>query len=252
MSSTEYKDFPRAAVDLMKNGQKLSSAEIDECLNTCRMNKNQLKIFADAVVDRVVFSGNDLALRYAMCHARILNEITLYRMSLLSPYSVKHLADIERGNTAAVTPAECRFFNALLGLDFKPSVQYMLCETSGDGMLLPLSQMDSFSNLQNLSDYAERKCVKKFQNGELYGLNGIVIEADAEQIGLEYYGRVFMLVSELDEITAKHLSLCRMDDESYLVLQPVQNGFQNADGKVFGQERVLWRLPVRQLILKVF
>ena len=251
MDDTGSKNMPEAVVDLLKNSGTLSSADVDECLTKYPLSKEQLKAFADAVVEKVVCDGRELSSRRAFCRARISNAMTLLKISLISSFSLNRLADIENGNITSLTQAECRFFNDLFGISCIPSYTSFFSEPSDGGTILQLSQMSEFSNYQNLSDFAERNGTMKFKENECPGLSGVVIETDAEQVEFGYSGRIFISVSELNSGIQAELSLCRTTDGRYLLLKFTESGFCSARGECFSLDSFAWRLPVRQIVLQV-
>ena len=252
MNNSIYNGFPDAARELMENKTAVSSAEIDDCLNKCQLTEEQLKEFADAVVDKTVCSGIELSVRRMVCRARILNCVTLQKMSLISPYSVKRLEDIENGRIDYILPAECRFFNDLFGLSCQVSSPSILNEPSAGGCIVKLNDMESYTKYQQLDKYAEKHCIRKFEADDYPGMNDIVIEAAAEMIGYTFKGKLLLMVDELENEDQKRLSLCKMNDGSYLLLEPCESGYRSITGVCYEDTSVAWRLPLRQAILKTY
>ena len=244
------KEFPEDVRKLF-DAEDVSSVETDVCLEKYSFTAKQQRVLADCLSEKIVRDGKHFAFRRAFCHARIRHGMSLRRVSCVTPITFDRLLDIESGNADLIRPSECRALNGLFGGEWTVENQEVLMEPSGTGVVVKLSDMAEFDNFHALDLFAESHCCREFDEDDLPGFSGVVVECQAEEIGSGFKGRVYIQISELRNLDDRGVFLCRTCNGEYRILEKGKECFLSSDGVKSSAERLVWRLPVRQIVFKV-
>lgn len=228
----------------------ISSADVDMFLDKYAFSAKQLRDLAELIVEKIVFDGNNIASRRALCRARILHGMTLRRLALVSSVDFQRLSDIESGASDYIRLNECRAINEIFGLKLAADTPDVFMEPSGNGFLVKLSDMSTFDNFKSLEQFAEKYSYQKFEDGCIPGVHGVVISCRAGDIGIKVSGDVYIQVSELLDVNSNDVYLCGTSDRSYCIVEEKNGIFCTLEEKKFTKADLIWFLPVRQIVFK--
>lgn len=244
------KEYPEDIRKLL-DADEVSSAEVDVCLEKYSFTAKQQRVLADSLSEKIVRDGKNFVFRRLFCHARIRHGMSLRRVSCVTPITFERLLDIEKGDADWIRPSECRALNGLFGGEWTVENQEVLMEPSGTGVIVKLCDMAEFDNFHALDLFAANHSCREFDEDDLPGFSGVVIECQAEEIGSGFKGKVYIQTFELRDLDERGIFLCRTCDGKYRILEKGKEYYLSSDGAKSAEESLTWRLPVRQIVFKV-
>lgn len=240
--------LPPDVWELVSEKPDFNILDIDNLLRRKQVTtKKQFSALADYVCDKVIRLGRDLGIRRQFFLSRIKKGLTLERLASLGIISEARLMAIQVGDYDKLRKLEKRFLNNFFSISVFDDDSFILRSWDGCGLILYLSSLDDFDNDKEWWGYAVEHCERRFESNDCMGVSGTVIECDAWEVGLPYYGRSYIEVEELPSVLrTSGMFFCKIG-ESYCLVNKDDEKIFNMSGCEIEPDDISWALVVRQL-----
>ena len=242
--------LPTEISGIISGNGKVTSRMVDDFLTKYSLSQEQRDYIADQLFVRVIFDGNEKAIRRSIFRMRVKNGLTLNAIAVRSPFQLERLEDIESGNFQRLRVAECRFFSEVYGIVCLPELDPICSEPDDGGVLLTLKDILSFDGVADLEEFAESVCFQEFDSETLPGLSGVVILCNSCDAGFPGNGELLLQVSEfpLTDTETGVMVLCCLCDDKLRVAVQEENDVRLLNTDVLDNKQICWKLKIDKLI----